>query len=114
MKINFVKTIIALAVSALIAYGLYSIHDSEYNLLLSIGSFIFLSMTLVSQVGIDYGLPRTSLNIRVVAGIFFVIALISNIVFSLISFTSSSYIIINGILLLIFLLIVYSIRQAKQ
>jgi len=42
MKINLVQTIIGIAVSALIAYGLYHFHDGENQMLLSIGSFVFL------------------------------------------------------------------------
>jgi len=114
MKINFVQTIIAIAVSLLIAYGLYSFHDSENKILLSSGSFVFLSTTLVMSIGASFELPRTTTNVRVVSGIFFVITLISNLIFTFINFSVPSYIIINGILLLVFILIAYSINKAKQ
>lgn len=114
MKINFVQTIIAIAVSLLIAYGLYSFHDSENKILLSTGSFLFLATALVMTIGASFAPPRTTTNIRVVSGIFFTIALISNLIFTFINFSVPSYIIINGILLLVFTLIVYSINKAKQ
>lgn len=114
MKINFVQTIIAIAVSALIAYGLYSFHDGTNQMLLSIGSFLFLSVTLALSIGVNFEQSRTTTNIRVVSGIFFAIALISNLIFTFISFSVPSYIIINGILLLVFILIAYSINRAKQ
>ena len=114
MKINFVQTIIAIAVSLLIAYGLYSFHDSENKILLSVGSFVFLATALVMSIGASFELPRTTTNIRVVSGIFFVIALISNLIFTFINFSVPSYVIINGILLLVFILIAYSINKAKQ
>ena len=79
MKINFVQTIIAIAVSLLIAYGLYSFHDSENKILLSAGSFVFLATTLIITIGTSFELPRTTTNIRVVSGIFFAVALISNL-----------------------------------
>ena len=56
MKINFVQTIIAIAVSLLIAYGLYSFHDSENKILLSAGSFVFLATTLVLTIGTSFQL----------------------------------------------------------
>lgn len=60
MKINFVQTIIAIAVSLLIAYGLYSFHGSENKILLSAGSFVFLTTALVMTIGVSFELPRMS------------------------------------------------------
>ena len=114
MKINFVQTIIAIAVSLLIAYGLYSFHDSENKILLSAGSFVFLAITLILTIGTSFVLPRTTTNVRVVSGIFFAVALISNLIFTFIAFSIPSYVITNGILLLVFILIAYSINKAKQ
>ena len=114
MKINYVPTIIALAVSLLIAYGLHSFHNSQNKILLGIGSFLFLATALVIAIGASFELPRTTTNIRIVSGIFFVIALISNLIFTFIQFSVPSYIVINGILLLVCILIVYSINKAKQ
>jgi hypothetical protein len=114
MKVNFVQTIIAIAVSLLIAYGFFSFHESENKLLLSGGSFLFLAVTLVMTIGVSYELSRTTTNIRVVSGIFFAIALISNLIFTFLNFSVPSYVITNGILLLVFILIAYSINRAKQ
>ena len=114
MKINFVQTIIAIALSLLIAYGLYSFHESENKILLSVGSFVFLAVTLILTIGSSFELPRTTTNVRVVSGIFFVIALITNLAFTFLNFSVPNYIIINGILLLVFILITYSINKTKQ
>lgn len=114
MKINFVQTIIAIAVSLLIAYGLYSFHDSENKILLSAGSFVFLATTLVLSIGTSFQLPRTTTNVRVVSVIFFAVALISNLIFTFVAFLVPSYVITNGILLLVYILIAYSINKAKQ
>ena len=114
MKLNFVQTIIAIAVSLLIAYGLYSFHHSENKVLLSLGSFVFLATTLVITIGVNFEQSRTTTNVRVVSGIFFVISLASNLIFSFFTFSTLSYVITNGILLLIFVLIAYSINKAKQ
>jgi len=114
MRINFAQTIIAIALSLLIAYGLYSFHCSENKILLCAGSFVFLAVTLIITIGASFELPRTTTNVKVVSGIFFTIALIINLIFTFISFSVPSYIIINGILLLVYLLIAYSIKRAKQ
>lgn len=114
MKINFVQTIIAIAVSLLIAYGLYSFHDSENKILLSVGSFVFLATTLILTIGTSFELPRTTTNVRVVSGIFFAVGLVSNLIFTFVAFSVPSYVITNGLLLLVFILIAYSINKAKQ
>jgi hypothetical protein len=114
MKINFIQTIIGIAMSLLITYGLYSFHIFENKLLLSVGSFVLLSATLILTLGTSFELPRTTTNVRVVSGIFFFVALISNLIFTFIDFSIPSYIIINGILLLVFISIAHSIIKSKQ
>jgi len=69
---------------------------------------------LALSIGVNFEHSRTTTNIRVVSGIFFAVALISNLIFTFISFSVPSYIIVNGILLLVFILITYSINRAKQ
>ena len=114
MKINFLQTIIALAMSLLFAYGLFSFHAFENKLLLGAGSFVFLSTTLILTMGANFEFPRTTTNVRVVSGVFFIIALISNLIFTFIDFSTPSYIIISGLLLLVFISIAYSIIKSKQ
>ena len=114
MKLNFVQSIIAIAVSLLIAYGFFSFHESENKILLSISSFVFLVVTLIVTISASFESPRTTTNLKTISGIFFVVAFISNLVFTFISFSVPSYLIINGLLLLIYILITYSINKAKQ
>jgi len=114
MKINFVQTFIAIAVSLLISYGLYSFHESDNKILLSAGAFIFLAITLIVTIGVKFELSGTTTNVKVVSGIFFVIALICSLIFAFINFSVPIYVITNGILLLVFILIIYSINKAKQ
>ncbi len=114
MKLNFVQAIIAIALSLLVAYGLYNFHDGENKIVLSTGCFVFLAATLVITIGTNFESSRTTANIRVVSGTFFVIALISNLIFTFLNFSVPSYIIISGILFLLFILITFSIIKAKQ
>jgi hypothetical protein len=114
MRVNFIPTIIAIAISLLIAYGLYAFYDGENKFLLFGGSFFLLAATLFAAIGTDMHQPRTSFNIKVVSGVFFAIALGGNVLFSLFHFSIPAYILTNGILFLIFILIVYSIYRAQQ
>lgn len=114
MKLNFVRTIIATALSFLISYGFYNFHDSENKILLSVGSFVLLLIALVMTLGASFELPRTTKNIRFASFIFFTIGLISNLIFAFLCFLVPIYIVINGILLLVFILILHSISKANQ
>jgi hypothetical protein len=113
MKLTFIPTIIAIGIAALIAYGFYSFHSSDNKILLSAGSFVLLALPLVLAIGANFTLPRTTANIRIVSGIFFIALFASNLTFSFCSFSTPLYIIINSILLMIFTLIIYSIIRVK-
>lgn len=114
MKVNVIPTIIALAISAIISYCFYSWCKSDNQLLLTIGGFVFIATTLVFSMGVSFAQPRTTTNVRVLSATFFVIALISNIVFMLLQFNPPVYILVNGILLLVWLLIVYALKRANM
>ena len=47
MKIDFVKSIISIAVSGLIAYGFYVFHNQENKDFLALGSFVYICKGLV-------------------------------------------------------------------
>lgn len=114
MKIDLIKTIIAIIVSGLIAFGFYHFHHSENKLLLSLGSLLFTTITLVWTIGVSFKFSRTTTVVRTVSGIFFGIALLTNLIFSLTDFSVPFYVIVNGILVLIYWLIIYTIAKAKQ
>jgi hypothetical protein len=114
MKLNTIPSLIALIISALIAYSFYHFHTGENKDLLSLGSFIFIAITLLFLIGIRYTLPRTTTMIATVSGIFFVLSLISNLTFSFSTISTPLYVIVNGILMMVYLYIVYSVQKAKQ
>lgn len=114
MRFNFIKTIISLAIGFLISYGFYSVEVNNNKFLLFLVSFVVISTSLTTMIGVHFERSRTTTNIRVVSIIFFVSALLINLIFSFIQFSVPTYLIINFILLLIFILILYSINNAKQ
>jgi len=114
MKVKFIPAIVAVLFCALIAYGLFSFHKFDNKILLSVGGFVFCAATLFLAFGVSFNLPRTTTNIRFLSVVFFLIALISNLIFCFLNFSIPVYIILNGILLLIFILIAYLIANAKM
>ena len=113
MRIKSFQTAISFLISLLLSYGMFSFHKGSNNLLLLLGSLIFLFGSLITLFGIDFQTTTTTINIKTVAIIAFIIALISNLIFTFLNFSSQSYITINGILFLIFLLIFYSIQNSN-
>ena len=114
MKLNFVQAIIAIAISTLISYGFYIFNESENNIIFSLGSFVIFSTSLIFFLGTDFELPRTTTNVRVVSVIYFIVAMISSLIFTFINFTVPSFVITNAIMLLVYILIIFSIYKAKQ
>lgn len=115
MKVNLVPTIIALAISALIGYALYALCKTEgQELLLAIGGGIATFIPLATALGVRFEQSRTSGNIATLGGAFTVIMLICCLVYAFVQFTPPAFIIVAGILLLVFIMIVYAIAKAKQ
>ena len=115
MKVKVVPTIIVFGISALLAYALYNIcHTEGKELLLAIGGGLCLSLPLVTCFGVRFEPSRTSANVAVVGVVFFVLMLVSNAIFAYAHFETHSYVIVNGVLLLLFLLITYYVAKAKQ
>lgn len=114
MKIKAIPLVIVLGISAIIAYGLYSFCTSDNAILLAIFGGLMSLATLATAFGVTIDSQGKSVNIKVVSLVFFVLALISNIVFARCAFKTPTYIIVNGLLILIWLLIVYGISKADN
>lgn len=114
MKINITNFVIAIAISALLTYGLWSIEGNSLRNTISVGSFMLLSSTLALMLGVSFHLPRAATNIKVVSGVFFGIGLLINATFALMTLSQASYIIASGIAFLSFVLVARSIYAAEQ
>ena len=117
MKINIVMLLIALAIAALAAYGFYTWNkEDNFQLLLTIGSGVMLFITFSGIIAVKAAGGRGGVgNIRVLSIIFLIASIISNIIFSFINLSSpAAYIITNGIIILIYILIGYTVFKAIQ
>jgi len=106
--------IVAIGLSALIAYGLFSLTEGENKELVGIGTGVFSLATLITALGVSYKNSRVGANVRTAGMLFFMLGIGSNITFSLLSLSKPAYIVTNGILILTFLLIANFIAKAKQ
>jgi hypothetical protein len=113
MKINPVMLIVSLAASALIAFGFYTANQGEaYLWLITIESAFLCFITLSGIFAVSFDVRGGTGNYKIVAALFFIIMLISNIIFNFFNFTLAPYIITNGALFLLYIVIEYGIIKA--
>ena len=114
MKLNFIFAIITISICLLIAYAFYNYSPTETKMMYTIGSFLFLLVSGIGLISLSFEQPRTTTNIKTVSGIFFFLGLTLNILGSVFSFKEPNYIIVVGLLFLMYVLIGYSIARQKQ
>lgn len=113
MKLNPVNFLIALGLSALIAFGLWSFESPLKNFI-GAGAFVFLAATLIPFMGIEFESPRRAINLRLVCGLFFVAGLIINGGSVAFEPSPTLYVIANAIAVLLFVFLANAVYSAKQ
>ena len=115
MKLDVVKSLIAVAISVLLAYTCYEICNYEHvQRVIAVGSFITIAIPILLALGVSSQSERSSVMLKALSWIFLLIELISNGVFVFFDFSIPIYIIINGLILLMFALIYNSIYRTKM
>jgi len=119
MKINFVRFIIGFALSILISYGFYAFWNvttkgSDMHFAVVVSSFVYSLFCISNTLSMVYNSKRTTILIRTVSAIFFAVGLGVLILFSIYSSNLPAFIISIGVLFLIYLLIVYSLKKSNQ
>lgn len=113
MKINPVNSFIAVVLSALLAYALWSIEAGIRNYV-AVGTFVFCAGTLLPLMGGSYGNERRGINLRVVSGIFLGLGLAINVVFPLLEFSATAYIIVSALTFLVYAFVANSNYGTQQ
>ena len=115
MRANIFLTIISLLLAGLIGYWVFcNAKGQEQDTLCGICSTICFLATLIPAIGIRYESERIGTNIRVLSGMFFVAFLVSHFYFANYGIQMPLYVILNGILLVIYLGIFYKIQGLKD
>lgn len=115
MKLNLIPCILVLAVSLLIAFGFYSwCRCEENNILVAVFGGVSIMLALGATFGATFQDSRKSVNVNVLSGLNACALLVSNIVFCCISsFSVAAYVIVNGILFVMWLAMVYGVVKAS-
>jgi len=115
MKVNTFLTLIALVLSALLGYWVYSVAEADTHATLAgVLSAICLAIPLILGFGVSYQTSAAIVNVRTISCVLFLLMLILHFYYANTGISMPSYVIINGILVCIYLAIIYAILKSKQ
>ena len=115
MKANIFLTLISLSLAGLIGYWVFSnAEGKEQDMLCGICSTVCFLATLIPSICLRYESDRIGTNIRVLSGLFFIAFLASHFYFANYGIKMPLYVILNGILLVVYLGIFYKINSAQE
>lgn len=107
MKINFIKCIAAVIISALLTYACYLICNPELEYI--VGCFVTLLIPAAMMLGISPKEERGAMVLSTLSSIVFGTEIVVNVLFVLLDIPFSAYIAVNGLLVVAYLLIYGSI-----
>lgn len=97
------------------SYGFFASHAaSGIRILLTAGAGVSLFLPLAGMLALGAKDGGTAVNLKVVSVVFFIVLLVEQLIFGFAAKSAAPYIIVTGILLLIYLLIAYSIAKALE
>jgi hypothetical protein len=115
MKIDTFTAILSVALAGIIAFFLCFYVKVDNKLLVGIGSFLSMALTLIGTISLSFEYDKTTTLTRTTSGIFFILILISQIVFTSINgFLLPTYILVTGSATIFYTLIVYGISKSKH
>ena len=112
MKVKVIPLLISLGLAALAGYGFYAANGGEdgNTLMFAVAGVSFFIM-LAGGFGIKYA-ERGGSNITILSVLALIVNLVVNVIFTLVQFKTAPYIITSGILILLYLSIVYALAKA--
>ena len=115
MKIDSIKTIIAVVISALLAYACYEICKFErVQWIITIGTFLTIGIPCVLSLGVSSKEKRLAVMLKTFSSIILTVEIVVNFVFVFFDFSVPVYVIVNGLLLLVFVLIYNSMYNSHK
>lgn len=115
MKINIFLTLISVALALLVGYLAYSVAAGDlHDVVCGVGSTICFIATLIPSMALTFESSKVGANVRVLSVLFFVVFLISHFCFAGFGVKMPYYIICNGLILLVYLAIVYKMSSIKS
>lgn len=114
IQFDIVRTVIACALGALIGWAYYEMGNAEGNIiLLGIVVGVLSAAMLTGLMGLKQT-RRQIASVRTLSSVFFILVLITDGIFAFFNFNVPAFVIVNGFLLLIWLLISQSVATAND
>lgn len=115
MKLNSVPSLLAVIISALLGYAVYSVADIDPNAILAgVVSTVCFIVTLILAIGVGYDDGKMSVNIRILSLSAFTVMLISHFAFAATIVKMPYYLIVNGLILCVYLCVAYYVNSLKR
>lgn len=115
MKINIIPSVIAIALAALLGYAVYSVAGDNPNkeTAFAVSGVCFLICFLLG-FGVSYEDSRKGISLNILSLISAIIMAISQFCFACYGINFRPYIIVNGVILLLYLLVFYGVYNSEQ
>jgi hypothetical protein len=114
MKISPVMLAVSAGIAALAAYVFYAGNSGEaYRWLITFGSGISVLLTIGGLLAISSE-GGVAVNIKAASALFFALLLVEHLVFSFASVKPAPYVVITGILLLVYVTVAYAVTKALK
>ena len=115
MKLNPFLTVIAVVLSLLGGYLVYTVADGQqYDYVAGIGGAVCFATSLIPAVAIRFKTTALNVNLKVLSVIALLIMGISQLCFAFREIDIPYYIIVNGIIVCLYLAAMYAINSTKQ
>lgn len=115
MKIDVVKGLISIAIGALLAYACYEICNYEaLKWVITLGAFITISVPAFMALGISSKQERSAVVLAILSWTILFVEIVANSIFVFFDFSVPLYVVVNGVMLLLYTCIYYSIYKKKM
>ncbi len=116
MKPNIILSLISIIAAALFAFLFYLLSDEKGNMLkaLAISGFITMACCLEGGIGLSWKDKKHQVNALAASFLFFLIFLVEHCCFAVWGDTPAWLVITSGLLLMLYTMIMYGIKNAKM
>lgn len=112
MKINPFLTLISLLLAVLVAYALYSYcHNEELKWMITLLGGVSIFLTWAGTLAVSLPDMKNNVNFKVLSGVFAATTTVLQIVFTFSAVTMPTYLLITGVLLILWLVIAYAMAK---
>lgn len=115
MKLKIFPTIISVCITVLLTYLLNVVcKDQSLLWIITFGGGITLFIPILVLLGLYIDEPRINANIKVLSAIFVLVITVNDFLFAHLCHKHSSFIVVTGLIILIYLLLLYHIAKTKE